>query len=104
MKIRGADFIRWYDHGFPEGHFWDSDDEYLHNADGSWKLDPATTYNTSDLGYLCLNDSKDDVDTDAIIRKWLKGQSTTLLVVAVPKEQEAAMRAAISGLGCKIEN
>lgn len=104
MKITGADFIRWYDQGFPDGYYWDSDDDYTHNPDGSWKLDPAKTYQTADLGYLVPNDGNAEIDTDATIRKWLKEQSTTTLLVSVDKNQETAARAAIIALGYKIEN
>ena len=104
MKILGADFIRWYDHGFPEGYYWDSDEDYIHDPDGAWKLDPAKTYKTDELGYLVPNDGLPEIDTDATIRAWLKAQSTTTLLVLVDKSAEETARAAIAGLGYKIGN
>lgn len=111
MRITGAEFMDWYDNGFPAGHFHESDDYYnpdvptTHKEDGSWALDPLRVYDTADLGEI-YPDSEDIPSKvwsmDASIKAWRKAKTHQTLIVDAPKDKVDEIKAFLKAVGAKV--
>jgi hypothetical protein len=122
VRIKGADLIRFFEEWPPgEGGFYD-DCPVAGAADGSFRwidgyddydyelaprIDPAKTYKVAygELGWQGEGPPPAEWTDDltAWIKRWLKAQTTTALVVDVPNGEVEAFRAMCKERGWKVK-
>lgn len=106
MKIKGAEFMDWYDNHFPVGYYHDDSIE-THKDDGSWALDPTADYDTDDLGYVAKDDARfsneDSLSVESEIRRYRKARDYDLKIVSIPKAKMDEVLAYLKAAGCKVE-
>lgn len=105
MKIRGAELQQWVD-AWPDGPDW-----YLDSGVDDFNLDtidPETTYNTDDMGYLGYQgaDALSGFDAarsvEGSIRAWRKKRDFDTLVVTVPKADREKFTAMCKSNGWRV--
>jgi hypothetical protein len=96
-KALGSEIIDFYANGWPEGYYHDECEIDVE------ALNPTEKYDLSDFGYVCPEDGNGTEKAfSSVFLKWKKAQSTTTILVTVPKEQLAQAKEQIKALGYKI--
>lgn len=97
-KALGSELTDFYENGFPEGYFHEDYDESI-DPDN---FVPTQKYELNDLGWIIKDDGTEEVSFASAFRKWKKQQTTTVILVEVPKEDELTAKVKIKQLGYKV--